>query len=67
MSSMYPFQVRWAWSIWLASVVTDVGKTQPESVIWPSAATVAVGGKSAKTGQSAWLDGLGACPEIKAM
>src|SRR5450755_2905936 len=25
MSSMYPFQVRWAWSSWLATVVTVVG------------------------------------------
>ncbi len=66
MSCMYPFQVRWAWSSWLATVVTDVGKTHPESEICPSGAMVAVDGKSTYCRQSAWLRGLGAWPEIRA-
>jgi len=52
---------------WSATVVTVVGETQPESDIWPLVATVALAGKLAKTWQSAWLRGLGACPEISAM
>ena len=46
MSCMYPFQVRWAASSWSATVCTEVGNTQPESLIWPSVATVAVDGSA---------------------
>jgi hypothetical protein len=53
MSCMEAFQVRCAWLNGLATVVTDVGRTQPESEIWPSLATVTVAGKLAKTWQSA--------------
>ncbi len=67
MSCMYAFHVRWAASSWPATVGTDAGNTHPDPSICPLGRIAVPAGKSANTWQSAWLDGLGAWPETRAM